>query len=62
MKTQFDVATFNVAKFDEILARGLSMGMGRRGGSMCIEAAICCVLDLPHGDDPGCVAAAVRGF
>ena len=27
---------------------------------MCVEAAVCYALGLPHGDDPGCVAASVR--
>jgi hypothetical protein len=58
----FDVKTFDVHKFDKILSRGLSSGLGSRDGSMCIEAAICCVLDLPHGDDPKCVAESVRQF
>jgi len=51
-----------VVKFDTILSRGLSMGLGDRSGQMCIEAALCAALDLPHGDDPGCVAEAVRSF
>jgi hypothetical protein len=59
---EFDVQTFDVAKFDAVLARGLSSGVGERDGQMCIEAAICAVLDLPHGDEPGCVAPAVRSF
>jgi hypothetical protein len=29
---------------------------------MCVEAAICYALGLPHGDDPGCVEPAVRAF
>ena len=58
----FDVTTFAVDKFDAILARGLSNGLGKQDGQMCIEAAICNVLGLPHSDDPGCVAAAVRSF
>jgi hypothetical protein len=58
----FDVTTFDVAEFDRILAQGLSKGLGERGDQVCIEAAICQVLHLPHGDDPGCVAAAVRSF
>jgi hypothetical protein len=59
---QFDVNTFNVSAFDAILARGLSYGLGETNGQMCIEAAICSVLGLPHGDDPGCVASVVRSF
>jgi hypothetical protein len=58
----FDVRTFDVKQFDKILARGLSHGLGKRGGQVCIEAAICQVLGLEHGDDPGCVAATVRSY
>ena len=59
---RFDVAGFDVARFDAILARGLSKGVGKRDGQMCIEAAICTVLGLPHGDDPDCVPESVRSF
>ena len=58
----FNIETFNVKLYDQIIARGLSDGIGERDGQMCIEAAICTVLDLPHGDDPGCVAESVRAF
>src|ERR1700757_5200922 len=58
----FDLSKFNVKEFDRILACGLSHGLGIRGQQVCIEAAICQVLDLPHGDDPGCVDDAVRSF
>jgi hypothetical protein len=51
-----------IPKFDAILARGLCSGVGERDGQMCIEAAICAALDLPHGDDPNCVSAAVRSY
>ena len=27
---------------------------------MCVEAAVCYALGLPHGDDPGCVSPALR--
>ncbi len=58
----FNLNDFDVAKFDEILSRGLSCGLGDRDGRMCIEAAICTVLGLDHGDEPQCVAALVRRF
>jgi hypothetical protein len=29
---------------------------------MCVEAAVCFALGLPHGDDPACVARAVRSL
>ena len=56
-----DFETF-IPKFNEICDRGLSAGIGDRNGQMCIEAAVCAALDLPHGDDPQCVSASVRGF
>jgi len=51
-----------IPRFNSIVDRGLSHGVGARDGQMCIEAAVCAALDLPHGDDPKCVAAAVRTF
>ena len=42
---------------------GLVCGLGKREpGKMCVEAAVCYALGLPHSDDPGCVGAAVRAF
>src|SRR6266850_1153857 len=58
----FEISKFDVAKFDLILARGLSMGLGKAGGQVCIEAAICETLGLEHGDDPKCVAESVRAY
>ncbi|CAM6053525.1 unnamed protein product [Sphagnum tenellum] len=51
-----------IPKFDAFLSRGLCSGVGHRDGQMCIEAAICAALDLPHGDAPTCVAHAVRAY
>ena len=51
-----------IPKIDAILERGLCRGIGARHGVMCIEAALCAALDLPHGDNPECVAKAVRTF
>lgn len=62
MSTPFYLKTFDVAKFDSILARGLSCGLGIPGEQVCIEAAICETLGLPHGDDPQCVTTSVRSF
>jgi len=61
-KSKFDLGKFDVDKFDRILSRGLSTGLGIQGEQVCIEAAICETLGLPHGDDPQCVAEAVREF
>ena len=58
----FDLKKFDVKKYDEILARGLSHGLGEAGGQVCIESAICETLGLGHSDDPKCVAQSVRNF
>ncbi len=58
----FDINSFDVKTFDRILKQGLSAGLGKRGSQVCIEAAICQTLGLPHSDDPGCVAESVRLF
>src|SRR5208337_5641697 len=31
-------------------------------GRMCVEAAVCYALGLPHGDNPKCVAPALRAL
>ena len=58
----FKIEDFDVVKFDEILGRGLSLGLGEQGGQVCIEAAVCEVLGLTHSDDPQCITQAVRNF
>ena len=51
-----------VAKFDDVLSRGLCAGLGSPNGQMCVEAAICYALGLPHGDEPECVEPAVKSY
>lgn len=63
----FQVESFDVKKFDAILARGLSAGLGNRESLICVNAAVCLVLGLPHGDDPSpdgspCEGRAPRSF
>ena len=42
---------------------GLCSGVGvAEPGKMCVEAAVCYALGLPHGDDPACVSRALRSF
>src|SRR5208283_4491357 len=42
---------------------GLVSGVGIPvPGKMCVEAAVCYALGLPHGDDPKCVAPALRAL
>ena len=48
-------------KIISLLEHGLVQGLGtQEPGKMCVEAAISFALDLPHGDDPGCVSEPLR--
>jgi hypothetical protein len=52
-----------VSKVLETVDAGLVSGLGiPKPGSMCVEAAVCYALGLPHGDDPQCVAPSVRAL
>jgi hypothetical protein len=58
------VITREVAeKVRDTVAAGLVSGMGDPvPGQMCVEAAVCYALGLPHGDDPGCVSETLRAL
>ncbi len=46
-----------------VVNAGLVSGMGEpTPGKMCVEAAVCYAMDLPHSDRPSCVGEAVRRF
>jgi hypothetical protein len=46
-----------------IVDAGLVKGIGNPvAGQMCVEAAVCYALGLPHGDDPKCVSRALRSL
>ena len=48
-------------KVRDIVDAGLVHGMGDpEPGKMCVEAAVCFALGLPHGDHPECVSPALR--
>jgi hypothetical protein len=50
-------------KILELLKHGLVKGKGiPEPGKMCVEAAVCYAMGLPHDDNPPCVAPAVRAF
>jgi len=50
-------------KVRDTVDAGLSEGVGNPiPGQMCVEAAVCYALGLPHGDDPGCVSPALRSL
>lgn len=47
----------------EVVDAGLVNGVGRPvPGQMCVEAAVCYAMGLPHGDDPQCVSRALRSL
>lgn len=44
-----------------VVDAGLVKGMGIRvPGKMCVEAAVCYAMGLPHSDAPSCVSSAIR--
>ena len=61
MSTPINFPTL-IPKFDAILARGLCSDIGKQGSQVCVAAAICEAMGLPHGDEPTCVARAVREY
>jgi hypothetical protein len=51
------------SKVLEVVDQGLSSGLGTpQPGNMCVEAAVCYAMGLPHGDNPDCVAPALRAL
>jgi hypothetical protein len=47
----------------ELVDHGLVSGIGApEPGKMCVEAAVCYAMGLPHGDRPTCVAPALRAL
>ena len=51
------------AKVLETVDAGLCSGVGKPvPGEMCVEAAVCYALGLPHSDNPDCVAPALSRF
>jgi hypothetical protein len=49
------------AKVLSVVDAGLVHGMGEpEPGKMCVEAAVCYAMGLPHSDEPTCVALALR--
>src|SRR5260221_7414315 len=47
----------------KVVDAGLVSGIGvPKPGQMCVEAAVCYALDLPHRDNPECVAPALRAL
>ena len=61
--TQIEITKDVVTKLLSVVDAGLSSGMGKPiPGQMCVEAAVCYALGLPHGDDPKCVDPVLRSL
>jgi hypothetical protein len=58
-----EVTLEQARKVFDVVGYGLCDGVGTPNlGKMCVEAAVCYALGLPHGDDPPCVADVVRVY
>lgn len=52
-----------VQRVVDVVDKGLVAGLGLPiPGGMCVEAAVCYALGLPHSDDPQCVAPSLRSL
>jgi hypothetical protein len=52
-----------VCKVRDTVNAGLVKGLGKpEPGKMCVEAAVCYAMGLPHSDQPTCVGRAVRAY
>ena len=61
--TALEITREVAAKVLEVVDAGLVNGVGKPiPGQMCVEAAVCYALGLPHGDEPGCVARSLRSL
>lgn len=57
MKITRELAT----KVRDVVDAGLVKGLGEpTPGKMCVEAAVCYAMGLPHSDEPSCVSSAIR--
>src|ERR1700722_18874196 len=58
-----EITEVHARKVLKVVDAGLVNGVGRPiPGQMCVEAAVCYALGLPHGDDPKCVSPALRSL
>ncbi len=62
-KNETKITAAVASKVLEVVDAGLAHGLGKPNpGEMCVEAAVCYALGLPHGDNPACVAPALRAL
>ena len=60
---EYEINEAIAKKVFETVEVGLCKGMGKPvAGQMCVEAAVCFALGLPHSDEPPCVGSAVRSY
>ncbi len=60
---KFKVTKVLAKKVLETVDKGLCSGLGQpEPGQMCVEAAVCFAMGLPHGDEPTCVSPAIRSL
>ena len=58
-----DITREIAIKVRDVVAAGLSHGIGApEPGQMCVEAAVCYAMGLPHSDKPTCVSPAIRAL
>lgn len=63
IRTEWAIDEKIARKVLEVVDAGLVSGVGNpTPGQMCVEAAVCYALGLPHGDDPQCVSRALRSL
>ena len=61
--SEFAVTEGLARKVLDVVNVGLTNGLGDpEPGRMCVEAAVCFAMGLPHSDNPPCVGASVRRF
>ena len=63
MEARFEISEALVTKLLGVVDAGLSSGVGEpEPGKMCVEAAVCYAMGLPHSDKPTCVSPALRAL
>ena len=63
MTKPFILTPLLVSNVLQVVDKGLVRGVGTpKPGNMCVEAAVCYAMGLPHGDEPTCVSPVIRKF
>lgn len=61
MEAKFEITEGIVTNLLGVVDAGLVYGVGKpKPGKMCVEAAVCYAMGLPHSDKPTCVSPALR--